>query len=437
MISYLWRGLTTLAFPFLAMLAVASAQEATPTTVTVPSAAQPLPNFSAEEATNAWMGEIPAASKARSDAYFEGGYWLILWDFLYLATVSLALLHFGWSANMRDLAERITRFRWLQTIFYIVLYILATTILTFPLTAYEGFLREHQYGLSTQTFGPWTGDQFKSLVVNIVLAVIVGAPLLSVVRRFRGTWWIWGSLVSLLFVVFVALLGPVYVTPIFNNVTKLEDPKVTGPILRMARANGIPAKDVYEIDASRQTTRISANVSGLGRTMRITLNDNLLRRGSPAEILSVMGHEMGHYVLNHVYKTLLFSAVVIFLAFAWLRWSLDWCLARWGAKWRVRDIADCAVVPLALLLGSFFVFIITPILNTYVRTAEYEADMYGLNASREPDGFAEAAIHLGEYRKMKPGPIEEWIFFDHPSGYNRIYAAMRWKAENLQTPGVK
>jgi hypothetical protein len=140
------------------MLAVASAQEATPTIVTVPSAAQPSPNFSAEEATNAWMGEIPAASKARSDAYFEGGYWLILWDFLYLATVSLALLHFGWSANMRDLVERTTRFRWLQTIFYILLYILATTILTFPLTVYEGFLREHQYGLSTQTFGPWTGD---------------------------------------------------------------------------------------------------------------------------------------------------------------------------------------------------------------------------------------------------------------------------------------
>jgi STE24 endopeptidase len=437
MISYLWRRLTTLAFPLFAMLAVASAQETTPTIVAIPSAAEPSPNFSAEEATNAWMGEIPAASKARSDAYFEGGYWLILWDFLYLATVSLALLHFGWSANMRDLAERITRFRWLQTSFYILLYILATTVLTFPLTAYEGFLREHQYGLSTQTFGPWTGDQFKSLLVNIVLAVIVGAPLLWVVRRFRGTWWIWGSLVSLLFVVFVALLGPVYVTPIFNNVTKLEDPKVTGPILRMARANGIPAKDVYEIDASRQTTRISANVSGLGRTMRVTLNDNLLRRGSPAEILSVMGHEMGHYVLNHVYKALLFSAVVIFLAFAWLRWSLDWCLARWGAKWRVRDIADCAVVPLVLVLGSLFVFILTPILNTYVRTAEHEADMYGLNASREPDGFAEAAIHLAEYRKMKPGPMEEWIFFDHPSGYNRIYAAMRWKAENLQTPGVK
>ncbi len=434
MTSCFRRTVTTLVLLFLAMLAGATAQETTPTIATVPSAAKPSPNFNAEIATDAWMTEIPALSRAHSDAYVEGRYWLILWDFIYVAAVSMALLYLGWSADMRDLAERITRFRSLQTVFYIGEYVLLTTILTFPLTAYEGFFREHKYGLSTQTFGPWIEDQFKSLVVNVVLVAIIGLLLLSVVRRFRGTWWIWGSLVSLLFVIFVGLIGPVYLTPIFNKVTKLQDPRVTGPILRLARANGIPAKDVYEIDASRQTTRMSANVSGLGRTMRITLNDNLLKRGSPAEILSVMGHEMGHYVLNHVYKALLFSAVVIFLAFAWLRWSLDWCLTRWGAKWRVRDVADSAVVPLVLLLGSLFVFILTPILNTYVRTVEVEADMYGLNASREPDGFAQATIHLGEYRKMKPGLIEEWIFFDHPSGYNRIHAAMRWKAENLQAP---
>lgn len=436
MISCSRRSLRTAILLFLAVPAGASAQETTPTIATVPSAAKPSPDFNAEAATNAWMSEIPAASKAHSDAYFEGGYWLILWDFLYGVAVSLVLLQLGWSAAMRDLAERLARFRWLQTLFYVGEYILLTAILVFPLTVYKGFFREHQYNLATQTFGPWMGDQFKSLLVNLVLGAIIGVLLLSVVRYFRGTWWIWGSLVSLLFVVFVELIGPVYLTPIFNKVTKLEDQKVTGPILRVARANGIPAKDVYEIDASRQTTRMSANVSGLGGTMRITLNDNLLKRGSPEEILSVMGHEMGHYVLNHVYKALLFSSVVIFLAFAWLRWSLDWSLARWGAKWRVRDIADPAIVPLVVLLGSLFAFVLTPILNTYIRTAESEADMYGLNASRQPDGFAQGAIHLGEYRKMKPGPIEEWIFFDHPSGYNRIFAAMRWKAENLQTPGA-
>ena len=188
---------------------------------------------------------------------------------------------------------------------------------------------------------------------------------------------------------------------------------------------------MYEIDASKQTTRMSANVSGFGKTMRITLNDNLLRRGSPEEIQAVMGHEMGHYVLNHIYKTLLFIFVVIVAGFSLLRWSLDWSLARWGERWQVREVTDVGVIPLVFLLAGIFFFVLTPITNTQTRTEEHEADMYGVNASRQPDGFAQGAIHLGEYRKMNPGPVEEWIFFDHPSGRNRIHDAMQWKAENL------
>jgi len=207
---------------------------------------------------------------------------------------------------------------------------------------------------------------------------------------------------------------------------------VTQPILKMARANGIPAKDVWEIDASKQTTRMSANVSGFGQTMRITMNDNLLRRGSLEEIEAVMGHEMGHYILNHIPKAMIFFLVVIVAAFAYLRRSLDWCLARWGTKWGIRSVSDPAVLPLVVLLASIFFFVLTPILNTEIRSQEAEADSFGINASCQPDGMAQAAIHLGEYRKMKPGPMEEWMFFDHPSGYNRIHKAMQWKAENLQ-----
>jgi STE24 endopeptidase len=200
----------------------------------------------------------------------------------------------------------------------------------------------------------------------------------------------------------------------------------------MARGNGIPAHDVWTMDASKQTTRMSANVSGFGSTMRITLNDNLLRRGSLEEIEAVMGHEMGHYVLNHIAKDITFFTLVTLAGFGFLKWSLDWSLKRWGAKWGIRGVSDPAVLPLVVLLGSIFFFVLTPILNTHTRTTEAEADIFGLNASRQPDGFAQAAIHLGEYRKMKPGPIEEWVFFDHPSGYNRIHRAMQWKAENLQ-----
>jgi len=403
-----------------------------PSVIQVPAEAQATPHFDAIAATNAYLAQIPADKTTRSDAYFEGGYWMMLWDFLYGIVVALLLLNLRWSAHMRDLAERVTRFKPVHTFVYWMQYLVLTTILVFPLTVYEDYFREHKYGLATQTFGPWMGDQMKGLGVNLVLGGLLAMLLFGVVRRLQRTWWIWGAVVTTLFLIFVSLIAPVFIFPIFNKVTRLDDPKVVDPILSMARANGIPATNVYEIDASRQTTRMSANVSGFANTMRITLNDNLLRRASPEEIQAVMGHEMGHYVLNHIYKGIMFSLIVTVLAFACLRWALDWALQRWGEKWQIRGVGDTAVLPLVVLLVSIFSFVITPVTNTFTRTQEYEADMYGLNTSRQPDGAAQGAIHLGEYRKMSPGPIEEWIFFDHPSGRNRIYAAMRWKAENLK-----
>ena len=402
-----------------------------PSVTAVPEAARPSDHFDVDAATDAYMAKISATARARSDAYFEGGYWLILWDFLCGVIIALLLLNLGWSAVMRNLAQRLSRFKPVQTFLYWAQYLILTSILGFPLAVYEGYIRERQYGLATQTFGPWMVDQFKALLVSLVLGGILVVLLFGVVRRLPRTWWIWGSIVAIVFMVFAVMIAPVYIVPIFNKVTRLNDPKVTQPILQLARANGIGAKDVYEIDASRQTTRMSANVSGFGSTMRITLNDNLLKRGSPEEIQSVMGHEMGHYVLNHVPKDITFFFIVIVVFFAYLRWSLDWCLKRWGTKWQIRELGDPAVLPLVVLLGSIFFFVMTPFLNTHTRTQEREADMYGLNASRQPDGFAQAAIHLGEYRKMKPGQIEEFILYDHPSGYNRIHSAMRWKAENL------
>lgn len=414
-----------------AVVSAQAAPQAQPDSASVPAAAQPSPHFDVEAATSAYIAQIPASAKARSDVYFEGGYWLILWDFLYGAAVSLALLFFGWSAAMRNLSERLTRFKPLQTLLYWIQFLVVTSVLTFPLTVYQDFFREHQYGLANQTFSPWMGDQAKALLVGVVLGGLAAMALFGVVRRLQRTWWIWGSVVTLLFLVIAMLIAPVYITPLFNSVTPLKDARVTAPILRLARANGIPAHDVFEVDQSRQSTRISANVSGFGSTMRISLNDNLLRRGSLPEIEAVMAHEMGHYVLNHIYKMLMFFFIVIVVAFAYLRWALQAALARWGARWGVRGVGDTAVLPLVVLLISVFGFVMTPVMNTFVRVQEVEADMFGINASAQPDGMAQAAIHLSEYRKMSPGRLEEWIFYDHPSGRNRIHAAMQWKAEHL------
>ena len=413
---------------------LASGQASAPS---APSSALPAnqagPAFDVRAAVDAYLAKMPPAQRARSDAYFEGGYWLQLWDFLITVFVMWLLLRFGWSARMRDLAERISRIPHHQTAIYWVQFIVVVTVLTFPMSLYEGYFREHKYGLLNQTFGPWMRDQMVGLGVGVVLGAILVVPLFWLVRRLGKNWWVWGSLVMIAFVALVSLIAPVYISPLFNKYTKLTDPQVKDPILSMARANGIPANDVYEFDASKQSNRVSANVSGFAGTLRISLNDNLLKRCTLPEIETTMGHEMGHYVLNHAYKGLVMFGVVIVIGFAFLNWGINYGPARWGEQWGVRGITDVAVLPWAVIVFSAYMFVMTPVNNTISRNMEFEADMYGLNAAQQPDGEANVDMLLGEYRKLDPGPIEEFLFYDHPSGRTRITAAMRWKAEHPQS----
>jgi STE24 endopeptidase len=411
----------------------AAAQTTTPVAPVAMNDHQAAPAFDVAAAVNAYLAKMPAEERVRSDAYFEGGYWLLLWDFLANAVAMWLLLRFRWSMRMRDLAARITRFSPLQTALYWVQFFVATTVLTFPLTIYEGYFREHKYDLLNQTFGPWFKDQCVSLIVGIILGAILVIPLFGLVRKLGRSWWVWGAALTILFFALISLIAPVYIFPLFNTYKKLEDPHIKDPILSMARANGIPATDVYEFDASRQSNRVSANVSGFASTLRISLNDNLLNRCTLPEIETTMGHEMGHYVLNHSYKGLIMFGVVIVIGFGFLDWGLAFALARWGGLWGIRDIKDVAVLPLAFLIFSLFFFLTTPVSNTITRTMEFEADMYGLNAARQPDGEANVDLLLGEYRKMDPGPVEEFLFYDHPSGRTRITAAMQWKAEHPET----
>ena len=414
---------------------VVSGQTSTP--VPPPANQSIAEAFDVRAAVEAYLAKMPPAQRARSDAYFEGGYWLLLWDFLSTVVVMWLLLRFRWSARMRNLAERLTDLRPLQTALYWVQFIVTVSVVTFPLGLYEGYFREHRYGLLNQTFGPWMWDQIVMLLVSVVLGAMLMVPLFGLVRRLGKSWWVWGATPTVVFAAFVSLIAPVYIAPLFNKYRTLQDPHIKDPILSMARANGISATDVYEFDASRQSNRVSANVSGFAGTLRISLNDNLLNRCSLPEIETTMGHEMGHYVLNHVYKGLVMIGVLIVIGFAFLNWGINFSLEHWGEKWDVRGITDVAVLPLAVILFSFYFFLLTPVTNTISRTMEYEADMYGLNTAQQPDGEANVDMLLGEYRKLDPSPVEEFIFFDHPSGRTRITAAMRWRAEHPQSSSAE
>jgi len=394
-------------------------------------------SFDAAAATQAWLATVPADKRKKSDAYFEGGYWLILWNFLLAAGISIFLLASRISARLRDFAERTCRGCRgscqlpLQVVLYAIPYFLLLAALSFPLTVYENFYREHQYGLATQSFLPWFREQLIGLGVTLIAGTILLIVLYAVFRRAPRTWWIWGTVVMIIFLAALVFIAPVYIEPLFNTYKPITNRAIRDPILAMAQANEIPVKQVLEVDASRQTTRVSANVSGFLGTTRIALNDNLLKQCTLPEIRMVMAHEMGHYVLNHGAKLLTYFGIFILVGFALARFLFEAAVTRWGNKWGVRGIADPAGLPLLVLILSTLVFVLTPLVNTVVRVTEREADAFGINTSREPDGMAEVALKLGAYRKLDPTPLEEFIFFDHPSGRARIRMAMDWKAASL------
>ena len=386
----------------------------------------------ADAATQAYLDRLPADTVARSNAYFEGGYWLQLWNFLLGLGVSWVLLRGGLSARVRGACARLGRVAFARDALYGAFFAAASWVLTLPLAIYQGWIRERQYGMATQTFGPWFVDQLKVLGVTMVAFALGAAIFYAVMRRARERWWIWGAVVTMAMLVFVVMIAPVVIDPLFNTYKPVADPAVKSAVLAMARADDVPVNDVYEFDASQQTTRVSANVSGILGTASVRLNDNLLRTSLP-EIRGVMGHELGHYVMNHIYKSLCELALLTLAGFLFAKWAMDRLLRRFGAAWGLQGTADVAALPLLLAVFSAWTFVTTPIGNTLVRTQEIEADRFGLNLAREPVGAAEAFLKLTEYRKPDPSPLEEFVFYDHPSTRSRIHDAMQWR-EAMGTP---
>ena len=414
--------------------APASPSATSPLTAAEPAPAKPTASGKMDPvaATQTFMNRLQGEVRAKGDAYTEGGYWLMLWNLVYALVVMWFLLSSRISSRIRDFAERRAQLEHSQTVLYVLAFVPLVALLVFPLTFYEGFYRAHQYGLSNLSFPQWLVEKGLGLVAEMVVAVIIWTSACAILRRLPQTWWAWGTLTGGMFIVFLLMAVPVLIDPLFNTYKPLPAGPIRDDILSMARANGIPAENVYHYDGSRQTKLIGANVSGLFGTTRITLSDNLLNGATPAEIRAVVAHEMGHYVLNHGLKHAISFTLVLLGGLLFIKFSLAWVLTRFGGRFGVRGISDPAGIPLLFALALIYIFLATPVVYTIVRTAETEADLFGLNAAREPDGFAEVIFKSAEARKLEPGPVEEFMLFHHPSGYNRILAAMRWKAENMK-----
>ena len=397
------------------------------------AAAAAAPAFDAETATRAYLDTLSGAARVKSDAYFEGGYWLPLWGALVSILAYWLMLRLGWSASWSAWASKITHRKWLQPALYSIPFAIAATVLTLPWTVYTAFYREHQYGMSNQTLTEWGFEQSKLLGVGLVIGALMFMVIYAVIRKSPKRWWLWASgALAAMFAVMI-MLAPLFIEPLLNKYTPMAEGPVRSEILRIAHEQNIPTNDVYVVDASKQTKRISANVAGLGPTIRIALNDNLLNRSNIHGIKAVMGHEMGHYKLYHIQKLLLYLTLMALVAFGVMYWLAPRILTKNREKWGVSAVSDAASAPLLYMLLAVLLVPGGILFNSITRIHESEADAFGLMSAREPDGFAMTAMQLSEYRKIEPSALEEMLFFTHPSGRTRVRMAMEWKANNLAT----
>jgi STE24 endopeptidase len=398
--------------------------------LTVPPEAEWGPTFDVGRATDAYIATIPAADRESSDAYFEGGYWIGLWGTAVAVALCILLLHLKVAARLRDFAARRGWGPWLQSLVAALGFFAALSVLSLPWSLYTGYFREHQYELSNHTLGSFLGEWLLGTVIGVAFTALVVSGIYRLVRRVRERWAWWATAVTAIVILFVFMVQPVVLDPLFNDYQPLPDGEVRASILALAEETGVPVDDVYWFDASKQTRRISANVAGLGGTARIALNDNLLHGTSLPEIRAVMGHEMGHYRLHHGLKLALGFTLALGIGYFVINRAFAQCLRRHGDRWDVKDLSDPAGLPLAYAIFTVVLYLLSPAINTMVRAVEAQADAFGLDASKEPHGFASVAMRLSTYRKLEPGALEEAIFYDHPSGRARVERSMRWLADH-------
>jgi len=335
--------------------------------------------------------------------------------------VLIAVLAFGISRRLRELADGVTSRPFLSAMVFWALLTVVTTVLSLPLDVISDYVVPHRFSLSDQGLGGWLWDQTKGMLLGIV----IGAPLIALalagMRRVRR-WWLALWLGSVPVMVFLILIAPVVLEPVFNDFKPLADQQLRTELLNLASRAGIEGGRVYQVDKSKQTKTMNAYVNGLGPTKRIVLWDTIIAKMDHEELNVVMAHEMGHYVLHHIWKGLAFALGVLLVAF-WLAQRLvEWGTRRWGRVWGFEVPHDPAAVPLLLLVISVFFFFASPVMNGMSRTFEHQADTFALELTHLNDAGARAFVKFAEDSKVLPDPpafIRFWRY-SHPTLAERI-----------------
>jgi len=392
----------------------------------------------AEAATNAYLARVPADTRERANAFAAKGQWGLALRIVVLVASTWLLMSAGLAIRMRDIASRLSHRRWLQDVALGLLLLGALLPLELPVDVFAGFVRWRQAGLTHAGFAQWLGDFLTQWGVISIFNVVGLVAIMALIRRQPKTWMLWSTLVYVALFATYVVVSPLYVEPLLNRYTPLPDGPTRDAVLSLARANGVPADEVYVKDASRQSVLLNAQVTGIGATARITLDDNTIENTPQSEIQFVMAHEIGHYVLRHIDKSIVFSGLVMGVGFLLIAWALRRLVGWKGPSWGVADAGDVAALPLLWLLFSLWGYLSLPIDNSISREQEAEADLFGLNASRASLGLAEFMLRDADAQPLEPSAFVEWALRSHPSAEHRIATAMRWRAEHMapETPAT-
>ena len=385
--------------------------------------------FDPNAATARYIDSLGPAALQKAHDYTVGKEWMLLWALVVSAVVTWLIVRSGvLDAIERRIAERRRNLR----VFVIgFVYVILSAILALPWAIYADWWRERSYGRTSQ---PLADNLVQSALATLISAVIVSVFLIGVywlMRRSGKRWWIWSAGLAAIGLAFVMLLSPILIEPLFNKYTPVPPGQVRDAVVEMAQRAGIPPNKVYMYNGSRQSNNFTANAGGVGSTARVAISDVAFKNASLDEVRAVTGHEIGHYVLKHTWWGVLFFSILAAVLF----WLSDRLYPRFARAFGTdAPISDPRGLPVIAFMISLFGLLCLPLLNTFSRTLETQADLYSLRTENRPDALSTALVKTAEYRYPRPGRLEEIIFYDHPSVQTRVRRAMEWKAAHPEPP---